>query len=218
MDPLHAMIALGPVAIYFLVLGGINLDSRPTVINGMSDTAALGIAIGGFMISGPMELFLPEMAANIFGWAIWPLLITFYLLCLTLFVLLMRPRLVIYNITTEQLRPVLAEVIAHLDPDSRFVGESVFLPNLGVQLHLEPFATLKNIQLKPTGPQQSQAGWREFEVALHEELRHTRGTSNPYGISLVMFGLVMLGIISSWLVYDASAITQAWHEMMRLGE
>ena len=218
MDPLHAMIALGPVAIYFLVLGGINLDSRPTVINGMGDTAALGIAMVGFMVAGPMELFLPEMAANIFRWGIWPLLITFYLLCLTLYVLLMRPRLVIYNVTAEQLRPVLADVIAQLDPDSRFVGESVYLPNLGVQFHLDPLPLLKNIQLKPAGSEQSYAGWRELELALLLELRATRGTPNPYGVSLMMFGIFICAMIGYWLTFDAVPITQAWHEMMRLGD
>jgi hypothetical protein len=218
MDPLHAMIALGPVAIYFLILGGINLDSRPTVVNGMSDAAALGIAIGGFMVAGPMELFLPEMAAHYFRWGIWPLLITFYLLCVALYVLLMRPRLIIYNITPEQLRPVLAELMADLDKDARFVGESVFMPNLGVQFHLEPLAWLKNIQLKPTGTQQDYAGWREFELRLHAELRQTRGTANPYGVSLVTFALLIFLIIGNWLVFDATAITHAWHEMMRLGD
>ncbi len=61
------------------------------------DVAALGMAIAGFIVAGPMELFLPAAATNRFGAYVWLLLLAFYGLCLTLVVLLMRPRLVIYN-------------------------------------------------------------------------------------------------------------------------
>ena len=60
MDPLHATIALAPVAVYLLLLGMINLSARPLVTSGLRDSAALGIAASGFVIAGPMELFLPE--------------------------------------------------------------------------------------------------------------------------------------------------------------
>ena len=212
------MIALGPIAIYFLVLGAINLDSRPTLVNGMGDAAALGIAICGCVVAGPMELFLPEAAAMIFGWGIWPLLLTFYFVCLTLYVLLMRPRLVFYNMTAEQLRPVLAEVISQLDPQARIAGESVYLPNLGVQLHSDLFPLFKNIQLRSAGSGQNHNGWRELELALHAALRGVRGSANPYGVSLVTFALAMLCCIGYWLSYDGIAITEAWREMMRFSE
>jgi hypothetical protein len=216
MDPLHAMIAIGPVAIYFLVLGLMNLDTRPTVVNGMSDTAALGVAIAGLVMAGPMELFMPESAANIFGWLIWPLLLSFYFLCVTLYVLLMRPSLVIYNVTADQLRSVLAEVIEGLDPDARLAGESVNLPNLGVQMHWEALPTFKNIQLTSAGSEQSQAGWRELEKRLSRQLRDLRGTVNPYGLSILCCGLVMLGMIGFWLTNQSTEIQAQWIEMIRL--
>ncbi len=70
---------------------------------------ALGLALIGLVIVGPMQLFLPEAAAAQFGTVVWPLLLGFYVLCLALCVMVMRPRLVVYNVTSEQLRPVLAE-------------------------------------------------------------------------------------------------------------
>jgi hypothetical protein len=216
MDPLHATLAIGPVAIYFLMLGLINLDRRPTVVNGMADTAALGVAIAGFVLAGPMELFLPETAANVFGWVVWPLLLTFYFLCVTLYVLLMRPSLVIYNVTADQMRSVLAEVIEKLDPDARLAGESVNLPNLGVQLHWEALPAFKNIQLTSAGGDQNQAGWRELEKRLAAKLRDLRGTMNPYGLSILSCGLVMLGMIAYWLLYRSQEIQSLWSEMLRL--
>ena len=59
MDPLHLCIALGPLAVYLLLLGIINLMPRPFMTSGARDTAALSIAISGFVVAGPMELFLP---------------------------------------------------------------------------------------------------------------------------------------------------------------
>ena len=66
-DPLHLAIALGPLAVYFLLVGMINLSSRPLVTTGARDAAALGVGLSGLVFAGPMELFLPEDAAIHFG-------------------------------------------------------------------------------------------------------------------------------------------------------
>jgi hypothetical protein len=216
LDSLHAAIALGPAGIYMLVIGMLNLSSRPFVTTGLRDSAALGIAVMGFVIIGPMELFLPErlLMRLPMPWLVWPILIVFYLLCLTLLVLLQRPRLVVYNVTPEQLRAALGDVIGQLDKEARIAGESISLPNLGVQLYLEPLPVLKNVQLKSSGPQQSYQGWRELELALRAALRESRGLANPYGVSLVLFGLAILGIIGYMMAFDSEAIAQGWLEMM----
>ena len=107
MDPLHVCIALGPVAMYLLVLGAINLSPRPVLTTGTRDIATLGIAISGFAIAGPMELFLPVRAVGFWGpWITWGLMLGIYVLGLLLVVLMLRPRLVIYNATLDQVLPV----------------------------------------------------------------------------------------------------------------
>jgi len=220
MDPLHATIALAPAAVYLLLIGMLNLSSRPFVTSGVRDAAALGIAISGFVIAGPMELFLPEgliakFSALEIAWAIWPFLIVFYVLCLTLLVLLQRPRIVVYNASPDQLRAALADVITQLDKEARIAGDSISLPNLGVQLHVEPLPLLKNVQLSSSGPSQSYQGWRDLEIALRAALRESRGTANPYGLTLMLFGLTMLLIIGSMMAWQSDQIAQAWSEMMR---
>ena len=89
-DALHVSIALGPLAVYLLLVGIINLSRRPFLTTGARDVAAIGVAISGFIAAGPMELFLPEAAADRFGPYVWLLLLAFYGLCLTLLVLMMR--------------------------------------------------------------------------------------------------------------------------------
>ncbi len=214
-DPLHLTIALGPLAVYLLLLGSLNLSRRPFLTTGARDTSALGLAISGFVVAGPMELFLPESAAVHFGGYIWVLLLGFYVLCLTLLVLLLRPRIIIYNVTADQLRPTLADVVSELDPDARWAGESLILPGLRVQLHVEPFLAVRNVQLVSSGPRQSYAGWRRLENSLAQALRETKSTLNPYGFSLIMFGLLMVGLITYCVVNDSQAVAHALREMLR---
>lgn len=215
MDPLHVCIALGPVAMYLLVLGTINLSARPFLTTGARDAAALGIAIAGFVVAGPMELFLPIEAAAFWGIWVWAMMLGIYLLGLLLAVLLLRPRLVIYNVTGEQLRPILGEVVTRLDPEARWAGESLTMPSLGVQLHVEPLAMLKNVQLVATGSSQNLTGWRRLESELAAALRTVRGTRNPAGFSLLTIGLSIAVAITYWLSRDPLGVQQALSDMLR---
>jgi hypothetical protein len=96
MDPVRLCVALGPLAIYLLVLGILNLGRRPFLTTGARDIAAVGIALGGLILVGPLELFMPKDVAFRYGqftWLYWALLLSFYLSGLTLLVLSARPRL-----------------------------------------------------------------------------------------------------------------------------
>jgi hypothetical protein len=214
-DALHLSIALVPLAVYLLLLGLINLSTRPFVTTGMRDVAALGMAISGFIVAGPMELFLPEAATNRFGGYVWLLLIAFYALCLTLIVLLMRPRLVIYNVNPDQLRAMLAEVVSELDSDARWAGDGLVLPRLGVQLHVELFGTMRNVQLVASGPRQSFTGWRRLELALAKVLHQTRAAPNPHGFTLMAVGVLLICLVTWRAMSDPTTIVQGLDEMLR---
>jgi hypothetical protein len=215
LDPLHFCIAAGPLSVYLLLLGLVNLRRRPFITTGGRDAMSLGLGIIGFIIVGPMELFLPEAAAvNLHIWA-WAMLITLYLLSLVLIVLLMRPRLVIYNIAGDQLRPVLSDVVTELDPEARWAGDALSLPQLGVQLHLEPAAMFKNVQLVAAGPQQNLNGWRRLELELHRAFRKYEGAPNPYGASLMLCGFTLAGWASYWLYRDPEGVIRTLQTMLR---
>ena len=214
-DPLHQCIAFGPLVVYLLILGTINLGRRPLVTTGTRDAAALGIAISGFIAAGPMELFFLEMTAAAIGGWVWALMLTAYFLVLLLVVLTMRPRLVIYNATVEQIRPVLADVVSRLDDQSRWAGESLVMPNLGVQLHVDAATFMKNVQLVSTGPNQNLAGWRRLEDELARELRQVKGQPNPYGISLITFAVVLGTMVLYWMYRDPLGVKQSLSEMLR---
>jgi hypothetical protein len=89
------------------------------------------------------------------------------------------------------------------------------MPGLNLQLHITSLAMMKNVQLIAVGSVQSFAGWRRLESELSAFLRPIGGTPNPYGISLMSFGLVLAGAISYWLVRDPAGVEQALNEMLR---
>jgi hypothetical protein len=218
MDTLHLMIALGPAAVYCLLVGALNLRLRPFVTNGVRDTLALAVAVSGFAVAGPMELFFPEAAAASFGVWIWPMLLMFYVLLVTLVILLLRPRIVVYNATAEQLRPALADIMPRLDPEARFVGDTLFLPKLGVQLHVEAFPGLKNVQLKAVGIQQSFEGWETLEGELRRSVRTVPGTLNHFGALFLMIGLALTAWISFSAVFHRERISHSFYSMLRMEE
>lgn len=216
-DPFRLCVAFGPLAIYCLLLGLINLLRRPIVVTGAKDTAVLAMALTGLMVIGPLELFMPQAAAMRFGGYVWLLLLSFYGLSISLALLLSRPRLVIYNISSEQLRPILGEVVPALDSQARWAGDSLAMPTLGVQLHLDNFPSMRNVSLVANGEQQSFEGWRRLEKALAGALRQQRWERyHPRGLVLIMGGLLLLAACLFESVSDPQALAQGMRDLLRL--
>jgi hypothetical protein len=197
-DPLRLAIAFVPLAAYCLVLGMINARRRPFLTSGGADLSALGAALTGLVLIGPIELFRPELASAEYGSYIWLFLLVFYWLCLWLVVLLARPRLVVYNISGEELRPLLAETARTIDPQARWAGDSLSLPTLGVQLHVESFEIMRHVSLVASGDKQDLAGWRRLSGELFQRLEPLTVASNPRALGLV---LVAIGLMSASIAH-----------------
>lgn len=215
MDPFRLCLALGPVAIYLLLLGAINFTRRPFLVSGARDAAVLGLAVSGLVVVGPMELFVPIHAVLRFGSYVWLLLVALYGMVLLLCVLVSRPRLVVYNISSNELRPILADVVARLDPEARWAGDGLLLPNLGVQLHLDSFAPMRNVSLISVGSRQSHLGWRQLEVALRAALGQVEVARNPRSLTLAGLGLLLLALLFVTIARDPQAVAEAMFDMIR---
>jgi hypothetical protein len=216
MDPLHLAIALSPLAIYLVALGAINLAGRPIVTSGARDAAALGVAVSGFAVAGPMELFMPQMAAAQFGGYVWLLLLALYFVSLTLVVMLLRPRIVIYNAAAEEIQPVLGEIALSLDAKSHWAGDCLAMPEVGVQLTTEEFAPLRNVQLVATGGEQNLHAWRHLEIVLGERLAEAEGAANPHALSLLLLGAMMIVVVAVQMFSNQPAVAQALRQMLQL--
>ena len=80
---------------------------------------------------------------------------------------------------------------------------------------MDALPVMKNVQLVATGMNQNLDGWRQLETALAKALRKTRSTPNPYGVSLVSFGLLLAGLVTYSLARDPGAVMQALNDMLR---
>jgi len=211
-DPFNQCLALGPVAIYLLLLGAIGLSRRPVVVTGGRDAAALALAVSGMVFVGPMGLLFPASLAARMGPAgtryVWAALIALFALSLILVLLNLRPRLVIYNIAADQLRPILAELAQRMDTEARWAGDSLFLPGLGVQLHFDSLGWMRNVSLVSSGPKQDYEGWSRLQGELAAALRNVE-TPRSLG------GLVLLGIGNLLALWLAWAIVRNPQEIAR---
>jgi len=217
MEPFRLCLALGPVAVYLLLLGALNLFRRPFLVSGARDTAALGLAVSGFVIIGPVELFFPDQAANHFGSFVWMLLLAFYYLCVVLIILTIRPRLVIYNISVDQLRPVVADLVDQLDADARWAGDSLSLPAFGVQLHLDPSLLMRNVSLVSAGATQNHLGWKRLETALADKLGEYEFGRNLAGLPILAVGLCLTCVVTFLIVRAPQDIAAELFDMLWLG-
>jgi hypothetical protein len=212
-DPFRLAIALVPLAAYFLLLSLVNLRRRPFLTSGGSDLSALGVALSGLAFVGPLDLLRPEAATAEFGNYIWPVLLAFYWLWVLLVVLVARPRLVVYNVGAEELHSVLAEAAARLDPESRWAGNSLSLPNLGVQLHLESFDLMRNVSLASSGPRQNLDGWRQLARELAPTLKRVRVKPNPRGVGLLLVAILLMAGTLGSLVSHPQELAYAVQEV-----
>lgn len=215
MDPFRTCLALGPLALYLLVLGAISLRRRPFVVSGPRDTAALGVGLSGLVLVGPIELLMPRDALAQFGVYAWIVLGVMYSLAVTMLVLLGRPRIVAYNATPADVRTALAHALPQLDPDARWVGNSLVLPRLHVELHLEAGFGGRNVSLVAANDEQDYTGWRQLEIALAHRLRPIEGRGG-WAAGLLGAGLALLGVVVWELTCHTADVARGFHDMLRL--
>ena len=216
MDPLHVTIAMTPVAMYLLLIGWINLTPRPFLTTGMRDLGALSLATVGFVITGPMELFLPETVASIMNGWVWVPMIMLYVLVVLLCLLTMRPRLIVYNIAPHELRSMLQDVVQELDPTANWVGDCVFAPQLGVQMAIESFTGIRNVTLASVGNEQNIDGWKKIEAGLRRIMFVNSQPRNVQGYSYVFLAVLLAGGIAYTLYNGHQEVAQAFEEMLRM--
>jgi hypothetical protein len=216
MDAFHMLVALGPLALYLLGLAVVNLLGRPVSITGLRDLILLAIAVGGFVIVGPMELFMPDAAVAAFGVWTWAILVGFYAACVLFVGLSLRPRVIVYNITPERLHAILASVALKLDGEARWAGASLLLPQLGVHLQIEPFRVMRCVSLVSVGARQDLDGWAAIHEQLRPALAEERSGANPRAYSLLSFAVVMLAMMAWKIKTDHAALEEQFRDFLRM--
>ena len=182
-------IALLPLGCYLLGLAWAHLRRRPLAVTGVFDGLMLAVAVSGLAVVGPLALLVPVTGGS--PWS-WPVLAFLFALCVAVCVLVSRPRMVVYNITMEQFRPLVAEVVSSLDPKARWAGESAALPDRGFQLHIEGNGPLRTVSIVNVGERSSAEGWGEFTRRIRRAVRGLRVRRSPWGPAFACLGCGLL--------------------------
>ena len=108
-----------------------------------------------------------------------------------------RPRLVVYNISAEQLRPFVAEVVTALDPGARWAGASVLLPARRLQLHLDDAGGMRCVSVVAVGERAALECWTEFGRRLRQAVGRTRVRSSPWAVAFAGAGIATI-VAAAW--------------------
>ena len=192
--------ALVPPAVWLFAIAARHLRRRPTVVSGGWDLGLLAAALAGLAVVGPLELLQPPGLRGP-----WRLVLPLVLCALVaaLAILASRPRLVVYNVSPEQIRPVVAQVAAALDPAARWAGETVALPGREVQVHLDGRGGMRSVSLVAVGTRTSPEGWAEFARRVRAAVRRVRVRKSPWAA-------VFIGLACGFL---AAAAVLAWRSL-----
>jgi uncharacterized membrane protein len=215
MEGFHLAIAVGPLALYLLLIGSIRLRPHPFVTSGAKDNATLAIGLVGLMMIGPMELFFPQQAAVTLGAWVWVILLLFYSLCIALWLLTSRRRLVVYGMSETHLRDSLFEVAHAMDSEARWVGDVLQFPTKAINVSLEMSGNRTVGQLLAAGERQDWDSWFEFEERVIAKVGSLPSEDRSSGWMLLATGALMLAAAGWSLLYDLPSSIQAMKEMLR---
>ncbi|MBS0207918.1 MAG: hypothetical protein JSS27_03095 [Planctomycetes bacterium] len=217
MDPLRLSIALGPLALYLLAIGMLHRKRTPTVVTGSRDLTALALGVSGLVTIGPAELLLPQQAIINYGPLVWGMVAVVYSLCVSLVVLNSRQRLVIYHAPAlAEFRPIVAQVIEELDPESRWAGSTLLMPRQHVELSVEIAQASNTIVLQAVHEHQNHAAWALLHAGLARRLAAAPHQPNAWGYALPALGAALLALVAWQLTQHPAEVTQALFEMLRL--
>jgi len=120
---------------------------------------------------------------------------------------------VVYNISGDELRPILAETARTIDAQARWAGDSLSLPNLGVQLHVESFEIMRHVSLVASGEKQDLAGWRKLARELFQRLEPLRVAPNPRALGIVLLAIALMSASIAHMLAHPQLVAQAVEEI-----
>ena len=192
MNAFAICLSLIPLAVYFLILGIIHASRRPLLLSGSEDIALLCAATSGMVFAGPMNLFFPINAAIRYGTYIWLILAFLYILITMLIILYSRPRLIVYNIDKTKLKEILETIADRLDDQSTWAGDSLYMPQGDIDLHLEFVSGLNNVTIVSNEKNPSRLQGLKLKRLLKSELKKTSVSRNCWSIILFLLSAILL--------------------------
>lgn len=205
---LQLVLALGPLAVYFLGLGLVNSQAHPCMVPARTDFVVLAVAVIP-MVMGPV-LALVEFG----GW--WPALVAGLIAAGCMGAMLPRRNSawVIYNASLPQCRRLLCRACRRLGLSAEGGEDQVHVRDAGLTVMLSSLPLLRNVTLsvrKEAGfrPDGGNAVIGRIMQGLEREIRQEAMLPSPAGASMVIIGTALLAVPMWYLFHNADAIARA---------
>ncbi|MDM8004789.1 MAG: hypothetical protein QUV05_01365 [Phycisphaerae bacterium] len=205
---LQLVLALGPLAVYFLGLGLVNSQAHPCMVPARTDFVVLTIALVP-LIMGPVLAMV-----KFGGW--WPLAVASVAAAVFVGVLLPRRNSgwVIYNTSLPQCRRLLYRACRRLGLSAEGNDEQVQIAEIGLTVFLTALPVLRNVTLSlrtQSGRhgEGDQAVVRRLMDTLEGEIQEESMLPSPAGASMVVIGAAMLAVPMWFFFHHVDAIARA---------
>ena len=205
---LQLVLALGPLAVYFLGLGLVNSQAHPCMVSARTDFVVLATAVIP-MVMGPV-LALVQFG----GW--WPAFLA--ALVASGFFGVMLPRRssgwVVYNASLPQCRRLFCRACRRLGLSTDGNDDQLHVPEAGLTVSLSALPLLRNVTLSLRKDSKVEAGADEVMVrrimdSLDHEMHQEAMLPSPAGASMVVIGAAMLAVPMWYFFHHVDAIARA---------
>lgn len=213
MTPFYIVVAGFPLALYFIALACLHWRSTPFAVDGRRDFVALAFALSGVFFVGPGQAAVPYGAALVWKNGVWILCGALYFLVVLLISSTLRPKIVVYNATRDQLRKILSTLAVTLDDEARWAGLALNLPGLGVQFYLDDAGIGRVATLVAIGPRSAQ-GWKRLENELTARLKDEKAARPNGWLIFAAFGAATLGGVVWQLTRYSAEVAAAFQFYM----
>jgi hypothetical protein len=205
---LQLVLALGPLAVYFLGLGLVNSQAHPCMVPARTDFVVLATALIP-MVMGPV-LALVQFG----GW--WPAFLAALVACGFIGVMLPRRNSgwVVYNASLPQCRRLFCRACRRLGLSAEGNEDQIHVPEAGLTVLLSSLPLLRNVTLSLRNDGKVEAGANRVMIrrimdGLDHEMRQEAMLPSPAGASMVVIGAAMLAVPMWYFFHHVDAIARA---------
>lgn len=202
---LELIVAVGPLAMYFLALGLLNSRAHPYLMGLQKDFSLLSIAFFPLLAVPLAALAARGWIGSWIGGAVLLALVPWWAARSGL-----GPGWVIYNIDEWRCRDALGRACRRLGWEPKDKGDRIEVAPPGLELRLTAFSLLRNVTLRITigeGHEPAAAVERLGE-ALERELDTETLLPSPTGAGLVLAGSALLAVPMGYLVHHMEAVVE----------
>ena len=194
---------MGPVAVYFLVLGLLNTRRRPQMLTGRTDFALLIAALSPLV-------FLPVL--RFLGGS--PLIALAIAVLLAGMVLALSPSRswVVYNISAYAAADAVAAALGKLGVDFARSAEGFVVEAEGITITVGGFPLLRNATIRLRGADRRFT--RAFQAALAVRLAAMECQPSPMAISMLLVAVIMLAAPLALMAQDAPQIVRLLTDLL----